>query len=62
MNEEKQESKISLIYIKVIKTNYKDTTINTKGRYWSFPGGPVVKNLPANAGTQAQFLVPEDST
>ena len=25
-----------------------------------FPGGPVVKNLPANAGTQVQSLFQED--
>ena len=23
---------------------------NTKSKHWDFPGGPVVKNLPANAG------------
>ena len=27
-----------------------------------FPGGPVVKDLPANAGTQVRFLVPKDPT
>ena len=27
-----------------------------------FPGGPVVKNPPANAGAQVQSLVPEDCT
>ena len=28
----------------------------------SFPGGPVVKNPPANAGDTVRFLVWEDST
>ena len=32
-------------------------------RYWDFPGGPVVKNLPCSAGeTGVGSLVPEDST
>ena len=26
---------------------------------WFFPGGPVVKNLPSNAGMQVQSLVEE---
>ena len=27
---------------------------------WDFPGGPVVKNLPANAGDRVRSLVWED--
>ena len=29
---------------------------------WDLPGGPVVKNLPANAGDRVQSLVREDPT
>ena len=28
---------------------------------WDFPGGPVVKNLPADAGDKSSILGPEDS-
>ena len=30
--------------------------------FWGFPGGAVVKNPPANAGTRVQALVREDLT
>ena len=29
---------------------------NTKSKHWDFPGGPVVKNLPANAGDTGLIL------
>ena len=29
---------------------------------WGFPGGPLVKNLPANAGNMVQSLFQEDPT
>ena len=29
---------------------------------WDFPGGSVVKNLPANAGDMVRSLVQEDPT
>ena len=32
------------------------------GRTWDFPGDSVVKNMPANAGTQVRALVREDPT
>ena len=38
-------------------SNYK----TLKPSLWDFPGGPVVKNLPASAGMQAQSLAWEDS-
>ena len=28
----------------------KEITLLNKDSYWDFPGGPVVKNLPSNAG------------
>ena len=33
-----------------------------KNIIWGFPGGTVVKNPPANAGTQVRALVWEDPT
>ena len=33
-----------------------------KVRAGDFPGGGVVKHLPANAGTRVRALVPEDPT
>jgi len=30
--------------------------------WWDFPGGPVVKNPPANAGDMVQSLIWEEST
>ena len=34
----------------------------TKQKQGDFPGGAVVKNPPANAGTQVRALVQEDPT
>ena len=28
----------------------KSTMLSERKTYWNFPGGPLVKNLPANAG------------
>ena len=28
----------------------KSTMLSKRKTYWNFPGGPLVKNLPANAG------------
>ena len=33
-----------------------------KNNHGSFPGGPVVKNSPANAGNMVQSLLWEDTT
>ena len=33
-----------------------------KSAAWGFPGGAVVENLPANAGTRVRALVWEDPT
>ena len=38
------------------------STIDKNTYTRDFSGGAVVKNLPANAGTQVQALVPEDPT
>ena len=50
------ESKLSHTYIFVIENiedierNRNDQQLNRKPGNWDFPGGPVVKNLPCNAG------------
>ena len=36
--------------ISVITLNVIDLSIQLKSKEWDFPGGTVVKNLPANAG------------
>ena len=40
----------------------RDTENSFKSLFQGFPGGTVVKNLPANAGTQVRALVREDPT
>ena len=36
--------------------------LNNQENSWGFPGGTVVKNPPANAGTRVRALVREDPT
>ena len=33
-----------------INTAFKSTIFQFLKMYWNFPGGPVIKNLPCNAG------------
>ena len=39
-----------------------NNTVTTKLAGWDFPGGTVVKNLPANAGDTGSSPVQEDPT
>ena len=51
---------VSGLFFSSLSTVLGGTIKNTHG--WGFPGGSVVKNLPANAGDRVRLLIWEDST
>ena len=48
----------NLLYKKINNIKFKNSKKKKKGSSWGFPGGAVVKNLPANAGDMGLGLGP----